>query len=138
MRSRSILSGRTYVQPIMATPAAQPIPVEPLTTNEYTPAQTIALLELRKSDLTKAVLAKLSHGTARATPEAIAELVEMRLARRRSDMRHELTPHGYFMVLTLARSLAKELGVALPKHEAKFTTRRGGFRPGYLSQNGNW
>lgn len=107
-------------------------------TSRYTPAQTLALLELRKSDLTKAVLAKLSHGTARATPEAIAELVEMRLARRRSDMRHELTPHGYFIVLALARSLARELGVPLPEHEAKFKIRRGGFRPGHLSQNGNW
>lgn len=133
MRNRSLLSGRTYVQPILSTPPQPPTPAEPLS-SKYTPAQTLALLELRQSDLTKAVLAKLSHGTARATPAAIAELVEMRLARRRSDMRHELTPHGYFMVFALARALARELGVPLGDHTAD--GKRASFaRSIYISQS---
>lgn len=134
---RVILTGRHQVTPILSTPPQPPTPVKPLTTR-YTPAQTMALLSLRKSDLTKAVLAKLEHGTARPTPEALAELVEMRLARRYSDMTYALTPHGQFMAGALVSSLARELGVELPRHEAKFVTCRSGFQPGYLSQNGNW
>lgn len=133
MRNRSLLSIRTYVQPILSAPPQQPTQAEPLS-SRYTPAQTMALLTLRKSDITKAVLAKLAHGTARPTPEALAELVEMRLARRRSDQRYELTPHGYFMTLALARSLARELGVPLPERETG-AKRAAWSRSIYVSQS---
>lgn len=134
MRNRSLLSTRNHVQPILSTPPQQPTPAEPLT-SRYTPAQTMALLTLRKSDLSKAVLAKLNHGTARPTPEALAEIVEMRLARRRSDLQHELTPHGYFIVLALARSLAKQIGVPLPEQSSAKNKGASFVRSIYKSQS---
>lgn len=104
MRPRVILTSRRHVTPIMSTPTPPPTPAEPLT-SRYTPAQTLALLSLKDTDLAKAVFAKLRQGTARATPETMAELVEMRMAVRKANGTHQLNPMGSFIATALASDL---------------------------------
>lgn len=113
-----------------------PVRHEPeLVAPKYTPQQQIALLMLRRSPLSEAVLKVLHHSTARASEIHFVELENLGLARRKRPPQarwHELLPRGHYIASTLAHELAKEFKITVePKRHAMF-------RPGVFSQNGNW
>lgn len=100
------------------------------------------MLQMRKSELSLAVLAKLKHGTAMATREDSHDLMTLGYATLKADSSYQLTPHGHFKANELARALAGQLGVPMPtftpaerRHDGH---RRGIFARGVFSQNGNW
>lgn len=127
---------RHYTKPLADLRApAEPAPVETPVTSDFTPGQTLAMLTMRRSDLGNAVLAKLKASTARATVEDYQDLMTLGYALRQADGFHRLTPRGHFKANDLARALAEQLGIPIA---TSTPDRRSAFRPGLMSQNGNW
>jgi hypothetical protein len=140
MRNRSTLFTGYPTQRLRAELKAS-VAEAPITTL-FTPGQTFAMLEMRKSELSIAVMAKLMNGTARATIEDKADLAALGYCRLYADGHYGLTPHGHFKSNELARALAEQLGVPIPAFKPEQRRhdgyRRRAFQRGVLSQNGNW
>lgn len=116
-----------------ATPAPKPI------SEDLPPSQQLALLTLRRSELSKEIVTKLYHSTVRATPRDYEDLVQRRLATREGNLSHKLTPMGHTKANMLARELATTLGIKTTTHHEEISGRsRSTLRPGMFSQNGNW
>lgn len=140
-RGSSLFTG--YPKFTQASPPTEAAQAEQPITTQYTPAQTMALLGLRKSELSLALPAKLEHSTARPSEDAKAELRGMYLAEIRRDGALHLTVLGHFKANQLAKALAEQLGVPIPAytsapHRHDGYRRRGAFQRGVMSQNGNW
>lgn len=125
-RSSRLFSG--YVASKRDEPIIERKPVS----HEFTPAQQMALVYLRKSELSRLVYAKLLHSTVCAGATAYRELEAMRFAERKSDGYHQLTFIGWCKANELTDELAKEFGITIPQ----YYTRRRGFPLG-MSQAGN-
>lgn len=78
----------------------------------YTPQQQLAALILRRSELSKAVVAKLYHSTVRASADDFEFLVTERLANRKG-IGHELTPMGRYKADEFARALGKQFEIPI-------------------------
>lgn len=76
-----------------------------------TPQQQLAMLVLRRSNLSKLVVDKLWHSTVRPTRADFDDLLPLHLARLKPDGRHELTPRGHFKANAIASRMALELNV---------------------------
>lgn len=88
--------------------SASPVPTFPYQ-SPLTPSQELALLAMRRSELSKAVLAKLHQaGFARATRVDFGALVHMGLAIKVGTY-HRLTPRGWYEADRIGRDKAKEL-----------------------------
>ena len=80
--------------------------------HEFTPGETIALLELRCSSISMAVVRKLKHSTARASAKDYVSLRERGYAKREpGEIFHTITPKGLYKAGALARELAKLLEI---------------------------
>lgn len=95
----------------------------------FTPSQQLAMLILRKSELSKAVVAKLYHSTVRDGAGDYEFLVQERLANRKG-LGHVLTPMGMFKADQFARELGAQL--KLPQ------LRSGGTSPPRGSYQRQW
>lgn len=80
-------------------------------TGTLTPGQQCALLYLRRSYLSRIVVARLQASTIRAGANDYQALEQFHLAHRKADGFHELTPRGHFKANEVARDLAKEYGI---------------------------
>lgn len=109
-------------------PEQHEAPPDPLS-----PSQQLALLQLRGSELSSAVVARLKHSTVRSGPSDHEALLSMQLILMHRNGKYKLTPRGHFRANAIARELAPTLGIRV-----EFIGRRSTFRPGLFSQNGNW
>lgn len=78
----------------------------------FTPSQQLAMLILRKSELSMAVVDKLSRSTVKAGEVDFVFLETERLAVH-NGVRRELTPMGRFLADQAARELGMTFGVAV-------------------------
>lgn len=85
-------------------------PTPPVRT--FTPQQQMAMLILRKTDLSNAVVNKLMHSTVRASEQDYQFLLDERLAKH-NGIRRMLTPMGQFKADEFARELAREYGIPI-------------------------
>lgn len=134
MRHR-IWTFQTYVKPIVDLPPPEPPMIESPVTSDFTPGQTLAMLAMRRSELSRAVVTKLLNSTARAALEDYQDMMTLGYALRGADGLHRLTPRGHFKANALARVLAEQLGIPVV---TLAPNRRSAFRQGVMSQNGNW
>lgn len=97
---------------------------------DFSPTQQLALLSLRpRCELSKAVLAKLRHSTARANWRDFADLAELRFCLRKANGFHAVTPLGNIIALRIAQELAKEFGVALYRAPSRHCFERTIYTP---------
>lgn len=99
----------------------------------FTPSQQLATLILRKSELSKAVVAKLYHSTVRAGANDYEFLVQERLANRKG-LGHVLTPMGMFKADQFARELGAQF--KLPQLRSGGTSQpRGSYQRQWHTQS---
>lgn len=80
---------------------------------QWPAGQQMAMLTLRRSDISKAGVEAMKANGSIATPDDYATLQSLALAELKSDGWHKLTPQGHFQADRLARNLAKRLGLHL-------------------------
>lgn len=100
----------------------------------FTPQQQLAMLILRKSELSKAVVAKLQRSTVKAGEQDYQFLVTERLAKH-TGIRRELLPMGRWQADRIARELARLLDIPILRMGG--TTRRI-LQPGIRSTSNFW
>lgn len=83
----------------------------------FTPQQQLAMLILRKSELSKVIVAKLHRSTVKASEDDFQFLITERLAKH-NGMRRELLPIGKWLADRAARDLAKLLDIPLLRTNA--------------------
>lgn len=120
------LFGKVLTETDIAAMAPQPVLERKPASHEFTPAQQMAMLYLRKSDLSKLVYAKLLHSTVRASAATYHELTIMRYAEPKGDGFHRLTWLGWNKANDLADELAKEFSITVPRFPSLAALKRRG------------
>lgn len=103
-----------------------------------TPQQQLALLTLRRSELSELVVRHLLRSTVRHSRADCEAMIPLGLVKRTIDGRHALLPHGHVKANILAREFAEQFGIALPSRPARPIARPGGVRRiDLMSDSGN-